>query len=121
MSCAGGNAGRPPLSYATAETAVATLKESRFKAELQKGLEDYMADMSEGSQTIKPSGGTAGTESLEINFMISSPISWPLLLLAEIKYQSASCCSHIKCFLWASSCTLFVSSPSCLCVHEVGR
>lgn len=37
--------GRPPLSHATAETAVATLKESHFKAELQKGLEECKAEL----------------------------------------------------------------------------
>ena len=34
-------AGRPPLSHATAETAVATLRDSCFKAELQAGLEAH--------------------------------------------------------------------------------
>lgn len=36
----------PPSSPATAETAVATLKESRFKVELQKGLEACKAELS---------------------------------------------------------------------------
>ena len=35
----------PPASQANAETAVATLKESRFKEELQKALEDCNAEL----------------------------------------------------------------------------
>ena len=46
-------AGRPPLSHATAETAVATLKESRFKVELQKGLEECKAELVDARRPAK--------------------------------------------------------------------
>ena len=48
-------AGRPPLSHATAETAVATLKESRFKVELQKGLEECKVELGASRQAAKGS------------------------------------------------------------------
>ena len=42
---AGALSAGPPASQANAETAVATLKESRFKEELQKALEDCNAEL----------------------------------------------------------------------------
>ena len=57
-------AGRPPLSHATAETAVATLRDSRFKAELQAGLEACKAELGDSRRASKgdpraPSGASA--------------------------------------------------------------
>ena len=46
------HAGHPPRQ-AIAETAVATLKDSRFKAELQKGLEDCKAQLHDAGQKRK--------------------------------------------------------------------
>ena len=49
----------PPPRQAIAETAVATLKDSRFKAELQKGLEDCMAQLHNARQGEKRKGESA--------------------------------------------------------------
>ena len=48
--CAG-----PPASQANAETAVATLEESRFKEELQKALEDCNAELEDSSAELSDS------------------------------------------------------------------